>query len=101
MDSKRRIRSAGTLEEVLAVIARWLPVQMAEDHKCNGGIGPVAPDYADFRDAFKPYIRRGMILARLEETKRTPPSPRTVVRVLELTKELAEVEVQIRKELDR
>lgn len=101
MESHRRIRLAGTLEEQLAVISRWLPVQMADAHRCNGGVGPMAPDYADFRDAFRPFVRRAIILARIDESKRTPPSARVVERVEDLTSELADVEEQIRVALDR
>lgn len=50
-----------------------------------------SPDYADFRDEFRKYIRLEILLARLEECR--IPSIRRGERVREILGELAELDL--------
>jgi hypothetical protein len=54
-----RIRKAQTLEERLAAVA----VTVIARHPIQQ---PFPPDYADFRDAFRPVIQAELLLAKLD-----------------------------------
>ncbi|MGB2633213.1 MAG: hypothetical protein WAM58_04685 [Candidatus Acidiferrum sp.] len=54
-------------------------------------------DYADFEEALRPYVKRELLNARLEELRRQRTSARdqTVVQERELFQQLVQVEKQI------
>lgn len=81
-----RIYQDGTPEGRLAAVARSLALRMAEQKK--------EPDYADYRDTLRPFVKRELILARIEEARKSAGEMLTA-RVAELAKELAEVNNQI------
>ena len=53
----------------VAAVARSLCIQMEKRYK-ETGCGPSAPDYADFRDVFEPFIKRELIKARIDEVRK-------------------------------
>jgi Mg-chelatase subunit ChlI len=54
----------------------------------------MAPDYADYRDALRPFIRREIILAKIEEA-RSCSSAVLTDRIADLARQLADVEREI------
>jgi 2-C-methyl-D-erythritol 4-phosphate cytidylyltransferase len=52
------------------------------------------PDYADYRDALRPFVRRELILARIEESRKVSGRVLTE-RMRELAGELMEVDAEI------
>ena len=58
------------------------------------------PDYADYRDALKPFLRREMIMASMRDLQHTTGATLTF-RTAELGKELVEVNMEIAKISDR
>jgi 2-C-methyl-D-erythritol 4-phosphate cytidylyltransferase len=52
------------------------------------------PDYADYRDALRPFVRRELLRARIEEARKAAGEILTA-RVAELAKELDEVNREI------
>ena len=91
-----RIHSEETPEGRLAAVAASLALKMLADFEKTGE-GPSAPDYADYRDALRPFVKRELILARIAEARKKHSAELTV-RVRELAIELAECERQIPKE---
>jgi len=92
-----RIKYDDSPEGRIAAVAITLCVNFEDNHN-RTGIGPKHPDYADFRDAMRPFIQREVLKARIDEARKTQ-SRIITDRVLELAKELAVVEAQIPKEL--
>jgi hypothetical protein len=88
-----RVHEDHTPEGRLAAVARSLAIKMSEGYK-QRGFGPREPDYADFREAFRPYIHRELILARIEEARKSQ-ADRLTSRMRELTVELLLVDKQI------
>lgn len=74
----------------LAAVARTLTIRLRERGK--------EPDYADYRDAFRPFIRRELILARIEEARHDMGQALTA-RARELAAELIAVEREIEENL--
>jgi hypothetical protein len=91
-----RIHEEITPEGRLAAVARSLALKMGEDYR-RTSCGPEFPDYADYRKALAPYIRREILLARIDEARKSHYAAITS-RVKELAAELAEVETTIPKE---
>jgi hypothetical protein len=92
-----RTEQEKTPEGRLAAVARSLAIRMEKKHRQSGGVGPREPDYADFRDAFRPYLQRELLLARIDEARHTNARAITA-RVEELARELRECEESIPKE---
>ncbi|MGH9744735.1 MAG: hypothetical protein ACRD59_01325 [Candidatus Acidiferrales bacterium] len=70
----------------LAAVARSLCLQMDKKHRATKR-GPSQPDYADFREVFRPFIERELLRARIDEARKT--SGRVLTdRMRELEKEL-------------
>ena len=91
-----RIDLEETPEGRLAAVAVSLAKQMLADFEKTAA-GPSSPDYADYRDALRPYVRRELLLARIDEARKKH-SVALTARVRELANELAECEKQIPKE---
>lgn len=81
-----RIDSEATPEGRLAAVARSLALRLAKDKR--------EPDYADYRDALRPFVQRELILARIEEARKAH-GVRLTNRIQELTMELAVVNAMI------
>lgn len=81
-----RIEAARSLEERLAAVAVTLIARMKL-------LRTGSPDYADFRDAFRPYIRIEILIARLEAlgTDRS----RIQAKRSELARELADLDFEV------
>jgi len=63
-----RIEQAHTPEERLAAVCRTLALRMERDARRRGASREAGePDYADYRDALRPHIRREIVLALLAE----------------------------------
>lgn len=88
-----RISSEPTPEGRLAAVSFSVAIQMRDHEKKEA-------DYADYRDCMRPFVQRELILARLEELRKTTSAIMTI-RVAELAKELAEVSAQIAQISDR
>lgn len=73
-----------TPEGRIAAVARSLCVQMGEKLKRT-------PDYADFREALRPFIQREILRARIDEARKTSGRVLTA-RVRELAAELDAIE---------
>lgn len=91
-----RIHDEKTAAGRLAAVARSLILKMDKEHR-KTKVGPTEPDYADFREAFEPYIQRELLLARIDEARITASMALTG-RVKELSLLLAECEKLIPKE---
>jgi hypothetical protein len=91
-----RIKHSETAEERLAAVAHSLVLKMAEEYR-KTGCGPTGPDYADYRDELRPYIRREFLLVRIDEARKTH-SAQLTGRIRELAAELAECEREIPQE---
>jgi hypothetical protein len=91
-----RVRDMKTPEERLAAVARSLAIQM-QDKLLDAEKLKDVPDYADFRDKLRPYVRRELILARIDEARKLGAITLTT-RMKELALELAECEMQIPSE---
>jgi hypothetical protein len=74
-----RVHHDDTPEGRIAAVARSLCVQMATKSR--------EPDYADFRDVFRPFLQRELLNARIDEARKTSGRALTQ-RVRELAKEL-------------
>lgn len=86
-----RIGAEDTPEGRLAAVAKTLMVKMEEQYRHNR-VGPKEPDYADFREAFRPFIQRELLRARIEEARKL--GGRTITeRVKELAKELHAIKI--------
>jgi hypothetical protein len=57
-----RIEELDTPEERLAAVARSLAIQMEKLNR--------TPDYADYRDALRPFILRELLLTRIDEARK-------------------------------
>lgn len=84
MPHNPRIGQEGTPEARIAAAARDLVIRMAQP--C-----PNIPDYADFRDELRPFVRREILAARLEEVMRYGSFPRAI----ELRNEIEAVNSEI------
>jgi hypothetical protein len=73
----------------LAAVARSLAIKMERT-------GKYPPDYADFRAALEPYLRRELLLARIDEARKTAATALTT-RMKELAVELFECDAAIAK----
>ncbi len=76
-----RIREADTPEERLAAVAKSLVEQMERKDR--------VPDYADFRDALRPFVERELLLARIDEARKACGRG--------LTARIDEISVQLKK----
>lgn len=81
-----RVLNGKTPEDRMAAVARTLVMNMQQ------ALGRT-PDYADFRDTLRPFIRRELIRARVDEA-RTSGSHAVTSRVRELTMALMNIEVE-------
>jgi hypothetical protein len=79
-----RVHHDDTPEGRLAAVARSLAIQMEE--KLNR-----EPDYADYRDALRPFVRRELLNARIDEARKVSGRALTL-RVIELSTELQALE---------
>jgi hypothetical protein len=86
-----------TPEGRIAAVARALVLEMWETH-VNKRFGPEKPDMVDFREAFRPFIKRELLMARIEEA-RTLSGRALTGRIKELAAELEEVNKSIPAEL--
>jgi hypothetical protein len=85
-----RIHHDPTPEGRLAAVCRSLMTQMDTRHR-KTRVGPAEPDYADFREALRPYVRREILIARIDEARKSAGA-RLTSRVAELADELFEVD---------
>jgi len=86
-----RIEHEPTPEGRLAAVAKTIMLRTAEaKREC---------DYADFRDALRPFVERELILARIDEARKAA-GERLTDRVGELAMELIEVNTRIPSEFD-
>jgi hypothetical protein len=93
-----RIAEAHTPEERLAAVCRTLIVRMENAARRRGANRQAAePDYADFRDALRPYIRREIVMALLEEMQDRPDLS-AAFRVAALRAELEALNRIVKKE---
>jgi hypothetical protein len=90
-----RIEDAQTPEGRLAAVCRTLMLRM-EREALRRHAGPAAaePDYADFRDTLRPFIKRELINALLDELQNYE-SPEAVFRRRDLRQQLVAVEYEI------
>jgi len=96
-----RIDGEKTPEGRLAAVAMSVILQMQlralEDAACRS-CGRIAalrqPDYADFRDAMRPFIERELLLARINEA-RSGNGKLLTSRIQELCADLAELNRQL------
>jgi hypothetical protein len=91
-----RIYKGKTGEERLAGVARSLTMKMQKGLRDPEKLKNV-PDYADFRDAFRPYVRREQIIACISWARRHAAEVLTAG-IKELALELLECEKQIPQE---
>jgi hypothetical protein len=91
-----RIHHDETPEGRLAAVCRSLMTQMDTRYR-KTGVGPAEPDYADFRDALRPYVQRELLLARIEEARKSAGVLLTM-RIRELAEELYAVDRIITEE---
>lgn len=91
-----RTQNENTPEGRLAGVARSLVIKMEDRHN-KSRVGPREPDYADFREALRPYVQRELLLARIDEARKTAATAVTA-RVKELATELMECEKLLPKE---
>jgi hypothetical protein len=84
-----------TPEGRIAAVARSLAMKMEADFEKTGQ-GPRDPDYADYRRALAPYLRRELLLARIDEARKTAATALTT-RMKELATELFECDATIAK----
>lgn len=89
-----RLEYEDTLEGILAAVAEDLRIKMLNRYYQRGGKGPKEPGFADFREAFRPWVRRGIVLAKIEYVRRHGTNMLTLS-VSELATELAECEKDI------
>lgn len=87
----RIIKLPDSPESRLAAVARNLIMREATCPTCGRKMYPFKPDYADLRDALRPYVAREMLAARLEEAEASHNNKR----VFNLKVELATVELEI------
>ena len=85
-----RIKSEASQEGRLAAVARSVALRMKDGKQGD-------PDYADLRDALRPYVMREILLARIEEARHVASDCLTS-RVKQLAAELVEVNELIAKE---
>lgn len=74
-----------TAEDRIAAVAKSLCIQIGD--KFRGRV----PDYADFRDALRPFVQRELLRARIDEARKLSGRVMTE-RVKELAKELDAIE---------
>jgi hypothetical protein len=79
----------------IAAVARSLTMKMAVKFERTGQ-GWKEPDYADFRAALEPFLRRELLLARIDEARKTAATALTT-RMKELADELFECDATIAK----
>jgi len=91
-----RVHHDDTPEGRLAAVARSLAIRMAKGD-AQMGIEPSEADYADYRDALRPFVKREILLARIDEARRTYPGA-IAERMRELTTELIDVNAQLPEE---
>ena len=91
-----RAHKDDTPEGRLAAVARSLAIRMAKGD-VETGIEPSEPDYADYRDALRPFVKRELLLARIDEARRTHAGA-IAERMRELTTELIDVNAQLPEE---
>lgn len=91
-----RIHQEKTPEGRLAAVCRSLMTQLEARNRTTG-VGPAEPDFADFREALRPYIQRELLLARIEEARKSAGVLLTM-RVRELADELYALDKIIPKE---
>jgi hypothetical protein len=84
-----------TPEARIAAVARSLAMKM-QAHFEKTGQGPRDPDYADYRRAIGPYLHRELLLARIDEARKTAATALTT-RMKELASELFECDAAIAK----
>lgn len=94
---RRRFERDNTPEGRLAAVARSLVIKMWDTH-VNRQFGPEKPDMVDFSEAFRPYIKRELLMARIEEA-RTSSGRALTARIKELAAELDEVNKDLPVEL--
>jgi hypothetical protein len=57
------------------------------------------PDYADFRTMLEPFIKKELLLAKLEEARKRPAGPEgREARCQQLLRELVDVEAECRRQ---
>jgi hypothetical protein len=91
-----RLKHDGTPEGRVAAACNKLMRMMAEKHRRTES-GPTAPDYADFRDFLRPYLRRECLLARIEQSRKNGSQVLTA-EIRDLAAQLAACEQQIDEE---
>jgi hypothetical protein len=84
-----RIQDEETPEGRLAAVAHSLAIQMQKcfAEKC---FGPSQPDFADYREALRPFVKRELIMVRIDEARKVSGRVLTE-RIRELAAELMEV----------
>lgn len=87
----RIIKLPDSPESRLAAVARNLIMREARCPTCDRKMYPFKPDYADLRDALRPYVVHEILTAKLEEAEIC----RHRKRIFDLKIELATVELEI------
>lgn len=77
-----RILEGDTPEERLAAVAKSLLIQLEKKNR--------VPDYADFRETLRPFIQRELVLARIDEARKSCGRGLTA-RIEELAAELSKI----------
>jgi len=88
-----RIASEPTPEGRLAAVVLSVFIQMRDHEKKD-------PDYADYRDALRPFLHREIILARMKDVRHATGAIMTTL-TAELARELTEVNAAIVQISDR
>jgi hypothetical protein len=84
-----RIQQEETPEARIGAAARSLVIKMRDEFN-RTNTGPCEPDYADFREGLRPFIKRELLMARIEEARKYGAKFVTA-RVAELNRELQEL----------
>lgn len=82
-----RINSRDTPWGRIAAVAKSLCIQMETRHRTTR-VGPEFPDYADFSEAFEPFIKLELLRARIDEARKVSSA--------NLTARMRELEKQVR-----
>jgi hypothetical protein len=73
-------------------------VRMIRNEFRKTGAGPQTPDYADLTAMLEPYVKRELLLVRIDEARKVS-GMRLTDRIEELAKELGSLEASIPPEL--
>jgi hypothetical protein len=90
-----RKKAEETPEGRIAAVAESLRREFEKAYRERGNDGPTEPDYADFREALRPYIHREMVVFAIKRVRKSSAKALTDI-VKELAEELRQWEIQIK-----